>query len=290
MKIRTKARKMHNEEEWIGNLLDGVEEEKLLEMSAIHRDIPMPIPNQEKLARSVIDKAKVLDEEETERRREFTRAYRRKQLIHTVIAICIVCCVLVGLYFAGIFDRVVLPKYQYHTELALVQNGDPIKVSMTLDGETLSKSDGFTDEGLWDNAKNTTKKKLDQDKLENTAYAAAAKYCTDNDRKYAVDEYKILRCFVCQDRILCEVVFTFLKTTETGDVKGKLTPLTEKISSKEDSALSKDQKTPAVICALPSNNYMGTLVDQMSKDLETVIPSKELTEKQGSAVMLLTIE
>ncbi len=268
MKIRTKARKMHNEEQWIGNLLDGVEEEKLLEMSAIHRDIPMPVPNQEKLARSVIDKAKVLDEEETERRRQFTRAYRRKQLVHTAIAVAIVCCVLVGLYLAGVFDHVTLPKYQYRTEAAVIQNGDPIEASTALDGDALSKSDGFTDAGLWENTKNTAKQQLDKDQLENTAYEAAAQYCVSDNRKYAVDECKVLRCFTYQDKTICEVVFTFLKTKETGDVIGQLVPLTDERSLQGRSALEK----------------------QMSKDLEEVIPSKELTAKQGSAVVLLTIE
>lgn len=60
MKIHTKRRKANNNEPWIGELLDEVSEDKLLEMSAIPTDIPLPLPNQEKLARTVIDKADVL--------------------------------------------------------------------------------------------------------------------------------------------------------------------------------------------------------------------------------------
>ena len=62
MKIHTKRRKANNNEPWIGELLDEVSEDKLLEMSAIPTDIPLPLPNQEKLARTVIDKADVFDE------------------------------------------------------------------------------------------------------------------------------------------------------------------------------------------------------------------------------------
>ena len=54
MKIHTKRRKANNNEPWIGELLDEVSEDKLLEMSAIPTDIPLPLPNQEKLARTVI--------------------------------------------------------------------------------------------------------------------------------------------------------------------------------------------------------------------------------------------
>ncbi len=64
MKIHTKRRKANNNEPWIGELLDEVSEDKLLEMSAIPTDIPLPLPNQEKLARTVIDKADVFDEQE----------------------------------------------------------------------------------------------------------------------------------------------------------------------------------------------------------------------------------
>lgn len=44
--------------------------DKLLEMSAIPTDIPLPLPNQGKLARTVIDKADVFDEQERERRKQ----------------------------------------------------------------------------------------------------------------------------------------------------------------------------------------------------------------------------
>ncbi len=47
MKIHTKRRKANNNEPWIGELLDEVSEDKLLEMSAIPTDIPLPLPNQE---------------------------------------------------------------------------------------------------------------------------------------------------------------------------------------------------------------------------------------------------
>ena len=49
MKIHTKRRKANNNEPWIGELLDEVSEDKLLEMSAIPTDIPLPLPNQETL-------------------------------------------------------------------------------------------------------------------------------------------------------------------------------------------------------------------------------------------------
>lgn len=74
MKIHTKRRKANNNEPWIGELLDEVSEDKLLEMSAIPTDIPLPLPNQEKLARTVIDKADVFDEQERERRKQYEKA------------------------------------------------------------------------------------------------------------------------------------------------------------------------------------------------------------------------
>ena len=81
MKIHTKRRKANNNEPWIGELLDEVSEDKLLEMSAIPTDIPLPLPNQEKLARTVIDKADVFDEQERERRKQYEKAYCRKQFL-----------------------------------------------------------------------------------------------------------------------------------------------------------------------------------------------------------------
>ena len=88
MKIHTKRRKANNNEPWIGELLDEVSEDKLLEMSAIPTDIPLPLPNQEKLARTVIDKADVFDEQERERRKQYEKAYCRKQFLRATLLSC----------------------------------------------------------------------------------------------------------------------------------------------------------------------------------------------------------
>lgn len=101
MKIHTKRRKANNNEPWIGELLDEVSEDKLLEMSAIPTDIPLPLPNQEKLARTVIDKADVFDEQERERRKQYEKAYCRKQFLRATLIIGVIVCAFIALYLGG---------------------------------------------------------------------------------------------------------------------------------------------------------------------------------------------
>ena len=98
MKIHTKRRKANNNEPWIGELLDEVSEDKLLEMSAIPTDIPLPLPNQEKLARTVIDKADVFDEQERERRKQYEKAYCRKQFLRATLIVGVIVCAFIALY------------------------------------------------------------------------------------------------------------------------------------------------------------------------------------------------
>ena len=82
-------------------LLDEVSEDKLLEMSAIPTDIPLPLPNQEKLARTVIDKADVFDEQERERRKQYEKAYCRKQFLRATLIIGVIVCAFIALYWVA---------------------------------------------------------------------------------------------------------------------------------------------------------------------------------------------
>ena len=112
MKIHTKRRKANNNEPWIGELLDEVSEDKLLEM----------LPNQEKLARTVIDKADVFDEQERERRKQYEKAYCRKQFLRATLIVGVIVCAFIALYLGGVFDNVLLDHYNYRLESMVVQN------------------------------------------------------------------------------------------------------------------------------------------------------------------------
>ena len=225
MKIHTKRRKANNNEPWIGELLDEVSEDKLLEMSAIPTDIPLPLPNQEKLARTVIDKADVFDEQERERRKQYEKAYCRKQFLRATLIVGVIVCTFIALYLGGVFDNVLLDHYNYRLESMVVQNCESEEQGAQVDVDKLIQAGFFGDAGV---TGKQTKDLADEDKLENTAYKVAEDYCKRMSNDYAIDDCKVVRLFDSKDTSdpavtkeggsvkMCEIVATFMKIDRTG--------------------------------------------------------------------------
>ena len=279
MKIHTKRRKANNNEPWIGELLDEVSEDKLLEMSAIPTDIPLPLPNQEKLARTVIDKADVFDEQERERRKQYEKAYCRKQFLRATLIIGVIVCAFIALYLGGVFDNVLLDHYNYRLESMVVQNCESEEQGAQVDVDKLIQAGFFGDAGV---TGKQTKDLADEDKLENTAYKVAEDYCKRMSNDYAIDDCKVVRLFDYKDTSdpavtkeggsvkMCEIAATFMKIDRTGKlVEQASQPLTP---------LKYGQSNP------------WSLSDYLTKDLEQVIPSDRLTKKQASVVFLIALD
>lgn len=268
MKINRKRRAGQTEDMWIGDLLDRVDEEKLLEISAIHSDVPMPVPNQEKLAQSVIDKADLADEEELERRRAFAKAYRRKKLLHGCAAAGVVAAVFAVLAFMGVFDRISLAKYSYRIEAAVVQNGADVETQSQLNEQRLIETGGFRT-----GVKEASLTEKEKDKLDNTAYDAVADYCKTNH--YAVDEHKVLRYWTYEEAgkeiVMCEIASIFMELDKSPDGKGK------KMGTRT-SQIVNDFDRP------------DTLESYLTNDMYAVMPEEGLDETQGVAVFLLALE
>ena len=238
MKIHTKRRKANNNEPWIGELLDEVSEDKLLEMSAIPTDIPLPLPNQEKLARTVIDKADVFDEQERERRKQYEKAYCRKQFLRATLIVGVIVCAFIALYLGGVFDNVLLDHYNYRLESMVVQNCESEEQCAQVDVDKLIQAGFFGDAGVLGKQ---TKDLADEDKLENTAYKVAEDYCKRMSNDYAIDDCKVVRLFDYKDTSdpavtkeggsvkMCEIAATFMKIDRTGKLAEQasqpLTPL-----------------------------------------------------------------
>ena len=279
MKIHTKRRKANNNEPWIGELLDEVSEDKLLEMSAIPTDIPLPLPNQEKLARTVIDKADVFDEQERERRKQYEKAYCRKQFLRATLIVGVIVCTFIALYLGGVFDNVLLDHYNYRLESMVVQNCESEEQGAQVDVDKLIQAGFFGDAGV---TGKQTKDLADEDKLENTAYKVAEDYCKRMSNDYAIDDCKVVRLFDYKDTSdpavtkeggsvkMGEIVATFMKIDRTGKLAEQASqPLTPLKNGK-------------------SNPW--SLSDYLTKDLEQVIPSDRLTKKQASVVFLIALD
>ena len=279
MKIHTKRRKANNNEPWIGELLDEVSEDKLLEMSAIPTDIPLPLPNQEKLARTVIDKADVFDEQERERRKQYEKAYCRKQFLRATLIVGVIVCAFIALYLGGVFDNVLLDHYNYRLESMVVQNCESEEQCAQVDVDKLIQAGFFGDAGVLGKQ---TKDLADEDKLENTAYKVAEDYCKRMSNDYAIDDCKVVRLFDYKDTSdpavtkeggsvkMCEIAATFMKIDRTGKLAEQASqPLTP---------LKHRQSNP------------WSLSDYLTKDLEQVIPSDRLTKKQASVVFLIALD
>ena len=279
MKIHTKRRKANNNEPWIGELLDEVSEDKLLEMSAIPTDIPLPLPNQEKLARTVIDKADVFDEQERERRKQYEKAYCRKQFLRAALIVGVIVCAFIALYLGGVFDNVLLDHYNYRLESMVVQNCESEEQGAQVDVDKLIQAGFFGDAGV---TGKQTKDLADEDKLENTAYKVAEDYCKRMSNDYAIDDCKVVRLFDYKDTSdpavtkeggsvkMCEIAATFMKIDRTGKLSEQASqPLTP---------LKYGQSNP------------WSLSDYLTKDLEQVIPSDRLTKKQASVVFLIALD
>ena len=279
MKIHTKRRKANNNEPWIGELLDEVSEDKLLEMSAIPTDIPLPLPNQEKLARTVIDKADVFDEQERERRKQYEKAYCRKQFLRATLIVGVIVCAFIALYLGGVFDNVLLDHYNYRLESMVVQNCESEEQGAQVDVDKLIQAGFFGDAGV---TGKQTKDLADEDKLENTAYKVAEDYCKRMSNDYAIDDCKVVRLFDYKDTSdpavtkeggsvkMCEIVATFMKIDRTDKLAEQASqPLTPLKYGK-------------------SNPW--SLSDYLTKDLEQVIPSDRLTKKQASVVFLIALD
>lgn len=279
MKIHTKRRKANNNEPWIGELLDEVSEDKLLEMSAIPTDIPLPLPNQEKLARTVIDKADVFDEQERERRKQYEKAYCRKQFLRATLIVGVIVCAFIALYLGGVFDNVLLDHYNYRLESMVVQNCESEEQGAQVDVDKLIQAGFFGDAGVLGKQ---TKDLADEDKLENTAYKVAEDYCKRMSNDYAIDDCKVVRLFDYRDTSdpavtkeggsvkMCEIAATFMKIDRTGKLAEQANqPLTP---------LKYGQSNP------------WSLSDYLTKDLEQVIPSDRLTKRQASVVFLIALD
>lgn len=279
MKIHTKRRKANNNEPWIGELLDEVSEDKLLEMSAIPTDIPLPLPNQEKLARTVIDKADVFDEQERERRKQYEKAYCRKQFLRATLIVGVIVCAFIALYLGGVFDNVLLDHYNYRLESMVVQNCESEEQGAQVDVDKLIQAGFFGDAGV---TGKQTKDLADEDKLENTAYKVAEDYCKRMSNDYAIDDCKVVRLFDYKDTSdpavtkeggsvkMCEIVATFMKIDRTDKLAEQASqPLTP---------LKYGESNP------------WSLSDYLTKDLEQVIPSDRLTKKQASVVFLIALD
>ncbi|MCH5268314.1 MAG: hypothetical protein J1E62_08230 [Lachnospiraceae bacterium] len=287
MKIKMKPRAKQNEDQWIGELLDQVDEEKLLEMSAIHSDIPLPVPNQEKLAQSVIDKADLADEKELERRRAFEKAYRRKQFIRGCIGVGCVAVVLAVLALCGVFDNVLLKKYSYQLEAAVVAGGVPAETSPQFEAGDVLRQSGFNHEDTPKDVTDKSKPAVNMDALDNTVYDAAAQYCEKNH--YAVDECEILRSWYHTKNgktvVMCEMATTFMRLDE-GSVGQGLTS-TESDWHTIEPYLHMDLSQ----LLLQQNLNPDTgVTDSTGGETASSQQKQNVSEKQGIAIFLLSVD
>lgn len=165
------------EERQIADLLDQADEQDLLRISAIHSTVSLPLPNQERLAWSVIDRAELADEEELERRKKFNQMLRRKKIIRVMAGCGIVAVILLVLALCGVFDRFDLPTYEtYYVVSGCSFQGEEPKANLPKD-----RAVGFPSL--------TQEPHVDREKRDNTVYRALAEYCSANE--YAVGEYRI---------------------------------------------------------------------------------------------------
>lgn len=181
-----KDKKKAVQEQWIGEVLDHADQEDLLRISGIHSRAVMPLPNREKLAWSVIDKANLADEEEMERRRKFQKELRKKKILHGLTGSGIVVAVIAILAFCGVFDGKKLKTYSYTVQQATAYSAaDHLKVVQPeMDTDSVYDPDELQD---YSGTKDFPE--VNQDKLDNTIYKVLAEYCDKND--YAVDDYVI---------------------------------------------------------------------------------------------------
>lgn len=171
------------QERQISALLDQADTQDLLQISAIHSNVSMPLPNQEKLAWSVIDKADLADEEELERRRAFRQKMRRRKIMQVSIGCGVVAVILVILALCGVFDRINPPAYEkYYVVSGASFMGE--KPEITLPEDISVGIPSLSQEPYVDN-----------DKLDTTVYHALADYCSDN--AYALGEYEIQKGDYC---------------------------------------------------------------------------------------------
>lgn len=175
---KNRTTKQTEQEQQIAALLDQTDEKDLLQISAIHSSVTMPLPNQERLAWSVIDKADLADEEEMERRRAFQKMLRRKKMIRITVVCSAIIILLLVLAWCGVFDRIDPPAYQkYYIASGVSFKGEEPE-------STLPKSGvDFAIPSM------SRMPYVDEDKLDTTIYNALAEYCSAND--YAVGEYQI---------------------------------------------------------------------------------------------------
>lgn len=174
-----KSRKLRQSEEerQIAELLDQADEQDLLRISAIHSSVSLPLPNQERLAWSVIDRADLADEEELERRKKFNQMLRRKKIIRAVAGCGIVAVILLILALCGVFDRFDLPTYEtYYVASGCSFQGEKPPATLPKD-----RAVGFPSL--------EQEPHVDRERRDNTVYHALAEYCSANN--YAVGEYRI---------------------------------------------------------------------------------------------------
>lgn len=172
--------KQTEQERQIAELLDQTDEKDLLQISAIHSSVSMPLPNQERLAWDVIDRADLADEEEMERRRAFNQMLRRKKIIRGLIGCGVIAVILVVLALCGVFDRFDPPAYKtYYIASGVSFKGEKPESTVPKDMEF---------GGISSLAQAPF---VDEDMLDTTVYHALAEYCSAND--YAVGEYQIKR-------------------------------------------------------------------------------------------------
>lgn len=170
--------KQTEQERQIAELLDQTDEQDLLQISAIHSSVSMPLPNQERLAWDVIDRADLADEEEMERRRVFNQMLRRKKIIKGLIGCGIVAVILVVLALCGVFDRFDPPMYKtYYIASGVSFQGEKPESTLPKKGMEFGVP-SLAEEPY-----------VDQDMKDTTVYYALAEYCSGND--YAVGEYQI---------------------------------------------------------------------------------------------------
>lgn len=194
------------EEMSLSQMLDSLEEDELLKISSLHEDEVLPLPNYEKLAWSVIDKAELADEEELKRRKEYKRRERKKKIIISSLTATGICALLVVLYCLGVFDSYKLPMYSYsvvegygtdpwgndkkapviHSKYWCYEEDYAPDYEMEGREKSEPKEAGF-------NFKARKKKdairlyaapvypKVDYKKVKNSINAAYEKYCKDND-------------------------------------------------------------------------------------------------------------
>lgn len=183
---KNRKQKLSVGEERLEHLLDQAEEEELMKISAIHSEVSMPLPNREKLAWSVIDKADLADEEELKRRREFQRMLRRKKMARIAIGCSAVVVLLLVLAWFGVFDYFRPPVYEDYYVLGgnCCSEADSIEPMEVFQKEAIPDGIEMSVPSL------ASGPQLDMDRLDTTAYDVLAKYCAAND--YAVHEYKIV--------------------------------------------------------------------------------------------------